>query len=76
MKKFKQLYAVNNQEDEDSSAYPLYPATKDICEKEKSKRERSRKTGLEIMDSRQSPDKEPAHTSQAQKSSDQFIKTI
>jgi hypothetical protein len=27
MKKNKQYYPVNNQEDEDSSAYPLYPDT-------------------------------------------------
>jgi hypothetical protein len=27
MKKYKKYYAVNNQEDEDSSTHPLYPET-------------------------------------------------
>jgi hypothetical protein len=75
MKKYKQFYAVNNQEDEDSSSYPLYPATEDICKKEKSKREPTRETRLELMGSRQSPDNEPAHTSHAEKNSDHFIAT-
>jgi hypothetical protein len=35
MKKIKQQYMINNQEDEDSSAYPLYPETEDIYNKEK-----------------------------------------
>jgi hypothetical protein len=35
MKKYKQYYPVNNQEDEDSSAYPLYPDTQHIYNKAK-----------------------------------------
>jgi len=38
MAKSKQYYAVNNQEDEDSSSYPLYPETAYIYSKEKSKK--------------------------------------
>jgi len=67
MKKYNQFYAVNNQEDEDSSSYPLYPATEDICKKEKSKRYRTRETRLELRASRQWPDKEPANTIRAKK---------
>jgi hypothetical protein len=39
MKKYKQYYPVNNQEDEDSSAYPLYPNTEYIYNKAKNKKE-------------------------------------
>jgi len=35
MKKIKQQDAINNQEDEDSSTYPLYPESDDIYHKEK-----------------------------------------
>ena len=35
MKKYKQYYPVNNQEDEDSSSYPLYPHREFVYKKEK-----------------------------------------
>jgi len=35
MKKYKEYYPVNNQEDEDSSSYPLYPHTEYIYNKAK-----------------------------------------
>lgn len=35
MKKNKQFYPINNQEDEDSSSYPPYPHTEEIYKKEK-----------------------------------------
>jgi hypothetical protein len=38
MKKYKQYYTVNNQEDEDTSAYPLYPDSEYIYDKVKKKK--------------------------------------
>jgi hypothetical protein len=38
MKKYKQFNPVNNQEDEDSSAHPLYPDTGYIYNKAKKKK--------------------------------------
>lgn len=61
MKRYKQFYPVNNQEDEDSSSYPLYPAAEYMYEKEKNKTDRVGDTRLKLMASGQLPDKEPAH---------------
>jgi hypothetical protein len=41
MKKLKQYYPVNNQEDEDSSSYPLYPDAEYVYNKAKNKNEAS-----------------------------------
>jgi hypothetical protein len=60
MKRYKRFYPVNNQEDEDSSCYPLYPAAEDINEKEKSKTDRAGNTRLKSIASGQRPYKEPA----------------
>jgi hypothetical protein len=38
MKKYKQYYSVNNQEDEDTSTYPLYPDSEYIYNKVKKKK--------------------------------------
>jgi hypothetical protein len=59
MKRYKQFYPVNNQEDEDSSTFPVYPATDDIYEKEKNKKDRTGITELKLMASQQGPDKGP-----------------
>ena len=48
MKKLKQFYPVNNQEDEDSSSYPLYPSTEEICKKGKKKKGAIRENNAEI----------------------------
>ncbi len=48
MKKYKQFYAMNNQEDEDSSSYPLYPSTEEICKKGKKKKGANRENNAEI----------------------------
>jgi hypothetical protein len=48
MKKYQQYYAVNNQEDEDSSTHPLYPHTEYIYNKVKKKKKS--KTKIKIME--------------------------
>jgi hypothetical protein len=48
MKKLKQFYPVNNQEDEDSSSYPLYPHTEENYRKEKKIKGASRENNAEI----------------------------
>ena len=46
MKKYQQFYPVNNQEDEDSSTYPLYPDTEYINNKVKKKKKQRWKLKL------------------------------
>jgi hypothetical protein len=48
MKKYKQFYPMNNQEDEDSSTYPLYPTTEEIYKKGKKKNEESQEDNPEL----------------------------
>ena len=48
MKKYKQFEPINNQEDEDSSSYPLYPPIEDIHKKEKKKKGPHRGINAEI----------------------------
>jgi len=67
MKRYKQFYPVNNQEDEDSSSYPLYPAAEDMYEKEKNKTDRGGNTRLKLMASGNRPIKDRG-TSLLQKS--------
>jgi hypothetical protein len=50
MKKNKQDDQVNNQEDEDSSAYPLYRATEDIYNQSKNEGELDADSNTEIAD--------------------------
>ena len=50
MKKYKQYYPVNNQEDEDSSSYPLYPHTEYIYNKEKEKKEAETERNIKISE--------------------------
>jgi hypothetical protein len=48
MKKLKQFYPINNQEDEDSSSYPLYPHTEENYKKEKKIKGASPENNAEI----------------------------
>jgi hypothetical protein len=50
MKKYAQDDQVNKQEDEDASAYPLYPATVDIYNQSKNEGELSTDSNTEIAD--------------------------
>jgi hypothetical protein len=50
MKKVKKQNTINNQEDEDSSTYPLYPETNDIYNKEKKVGELGMDNNVKIID--------------------------